>query len=136
MIKRIVILFIIWLGLEINHSAWNDSNLAFDIFLLYDHEEPGRYITNIFYDLSAHWAWCFLTYSLYMVLNYLKNIYTSNWELYSLSRFAPYMKAIFVWRVFEFILYFAFCNQSTNLISIPFLFLLLIFTHAKARKSR
>lgn len=135
MIKKISILFLGWFVLELLQNITFESNLKFDIYLLYDYPNNGRYISNIFYDLSAHYAWIILTYSLFISLNSLKSLKSHDINVKRLIMFAPYVRAVFFWRILELILYFLFCNQTTNLISFPFLITFIILIYAKNRKN-
>lgn len=127
MTKQIKILFIIWLLLETMHVGVNESNIKLDIFILLDYPGPGRYLTNIFYDFSVHFYWLASTFILWRLFRYFKFANHQDVLLTQLSRLSGYLKMVFIWRCLEFILYLLICNQSSNLISLPILLILLLY---------
>lgn len=131
MIKLIKILFIIWLIFETFHVALNESNIRIDIFLLYDYPGSGRYLTNILYDLSVHFYWLASTFIFWRVFRYFKIADQKDVILNKLSNMSGYVKVIFFWRVLEFIFYLLICNQSTNLVTLPILFIMIIYENRK-----
>jgi hypothetical protein len=137
MVKRYVFLLSIWIAFEMLHVGFNDSDLRLNIFIKPYPNPDGRYLTNIFYDFAVHWgwlAWTYIAWHICKIIGFYAEI-TKDTYLLKLKKFSYYLFALFLWRITELIFYFWFCNQDTNIYTLPILFIFIILAYAKARKN-
>jgi hypothetical protein len=101
--------------LQSSHLVFDLSGMRADIFLFYDYPNDGRLVSMLLYEISKYFALCTVSFLLwYRVRN-------------------PYYLVFFIWFMYDFVTYLLFFGQSTNLVGLPLLGVLLFIVWSKKK---